>query len=358
MSIGRTSVLGVGIAIAVVSSSASLHMASSPTARAQEDAKSKASRPQVHALGRVEPSTGLIVVGSRPGARIVEIRVSPGDAIKEGQVLAVLEGHDQAEAQLALAELQKAQAEHRRATQKEKFAIERAQLDAAHAARLATATQVADILKKKFDESSVLYKTLGGTLSGRDKLDADSKYIELQIQSLRATLDKTLLDVEQSGFAKQRGLEDEQLAPSNPEYQLADRQIELARAGLAQTEVTAPRAGTVLDVLAHAGEVGSGPLLRMGDLSAMVVVAEVYQTDVARLRIGDRTTVDVLGKSVAGKVERIGSIVGRNQIMNIDPRSLQDLRVVDVRIALDDAEPASHLINLEAEVAITPGGGG
>lgn len=358
MSIGRTSVVWLATALAVLwASDCLLHVSGRP-ARAQGDSKARASRSEVHALGRVEPASGLIVVGSRPGARILEIKVGPGDSVKEGELLAVLEGREQAKAQLALAEAKKAQVEHQRAMSKEKLAIERAQIDAANAARLATATQIADILKKKFDDSSVLYKTLGGTLTGRDKLDADSKYLELQVQSLKAALDKSLLDIEQSGLAKQRELEDKQLAPSNPEYQLVDRQIELAKAGLAQTEVTAPRSGTILEVLSHAGEVGSGPLLRMGDLSAMVVVAEVYQTDVRGLKIGDGATVNILDRPIRGKVTRIGSIVGRNQMMNIDPRSLQDLRVVDVTIALDEAEPASHLVNLEAEVAITPGGGG
>ena len=117
---------------------------------------------------------------------------------------------------------------------------------------------------------------LRATLAGRDKLKGESKYIELQVQSLKAELDKTSLDIEQNGLTKQqRELEDKQLNTSNPEFQLVDRQIELSKASLAQTEVVAPSAGTVLDVLAHAGEVGSGPLLRMGDFSAMVVVAEV-----------------------------------------------------------------------------------
>lgn len=358
MPIGRSSVLWLGTSLAVVTASAWILTTSGPPARAQSASKTggATSRSEAHALGRVEPATGLIVVGSRPGARILEIRVGPGDAVKAGQLLAVLEGREEAKAQIAMAEARKAQVEHQRATRREKLALERTQLDALHSARLTTATQVAQILKKKLTDPGNLM--LGATLTGRDKLEGESKYIELQVQSLKAELDKTSLDIEQSELVKQRALEDKQLDPSNPEFQLVDRQIELAKAGLAQTEVVAPRAGTVLDVLAHAGEVGSGPLLRMGDLSAMVVVAEVYQTDVTRLRVGDRATVAILDKAIAGKVTRIGSIVGRNQMMNIDPRSLQDLRVVNVTIALDEAEPAARLVNLEAEVAITPGGGG
>src|SRR5947209_4723331 len=58
----------------------------------------------IHALARLEPASGLIVVGARPGTRVERIQVAQGDLVTPGQVLAVLEGHDQGQAQLALAE--------------------------------------------------------------------------------------------------------------------------------------------------------------------------------------------------------------------------------------------------------------
>lgn len=331
------------------------------SARPDASAKTSASAPpvqgQVHALAKIEPSTGLITVGSRPGARILQILVSPGDDVTEGQQLAILEGHEQAKAQLALAEAQQAVADFKRSTQKDKLALERAQSDKVREARLATANQVADILKKKYDETTTLYNTLGATLTGRDKIEADSKYLELQIQSIKAELDKSLLQVEQELVESQRRLEDRQLEDSNPEFRLADRQVDLARAALDDTVVTAPRSGRILDVLAKAGEVGSGPLLQMGDVSSMSAIAEVFQSDAPRLREGDRATVTILDSKIGGRVTRVGSVVGRNEAMSLDPRALRDLRVVRVTIALDEPEPAARLINLEAEAAIIPGGG-
>ena len=38
-------------------------------------------------------------------------------------------------------------------------------------------------------------------------------------------------------------------------------------------------------------------------------------------------------RRIAGKVTRIGSIVGKNQLVSIDPRAMRDLRVVEVTIA-------------------------
>jgi HlyD family secretion protein len=107
--------------------------------------------------------------------------------------------------------------------------------------------------------------------------------------------------------------------------------------------------------MAHAGEVSSGPLLAMGDLSAMVATAEVFQADVPRLRTGDPATVQVLGQAVSGRVTRIGSIVGKNQLISLDPRALQDRRVVKVTISLDDPGRASSFVNMEVDAAIKPG---
>ena len=107
--------------------------------------------------------------------------------------------------------------------------------------------------------------------------------------------------------------------------------------------------------MAHAGEVSSGPLLAMGDLSAMVATAEVFQSDIPRLRPGDPATVQVLGQSVTGRVTLIGSIVGKNQLTNLDPRALQDRRVAKVTIGLDNPALAARFVNMEVEATIKPG---
>ena len=58
----------------------------------------------VHALARIEPAGGLVVVGVRPGARVDSLLVAEGDVVKAGQALAVTEGHEVARCEHALAE--------------------------------------------------------------------------------------------------------------------------------------------------------------------------------------------------------------------------------------------------------------
>ncbi|MDG3006538.1 HlyD family efflux transporter periplasmic adaptor subunit [Paludisphaera mucosa] len=327
-------------------------------ARAQA-ASASAGESRVHALARLEPATGLVTVGSRPGQRIDEIKVAVGDDVTAGQVLAVLEGRKQAEAQLALAEIQKQQMTFQRKAKKDKFLLEREQFDKANEPRLVAATKVADELRKLLDKATPLYNLSG--LAGpvdRARLEDGGRYVELFAKTTQAELDKNLLEAEKALTVKKRALEDEQLADANPEFLLPDAQIALAQAGIEQTQVLAPRAGKILDVVAHPGEVGTGQLLVLGDVSVMVAVAEVFQSEVLRVKVGDAARVSILDQSIAGKVQRIGSIVGRNQAANLDPRALKDVRVVKVWVALDDPKLAARLINMEAEVAITPGGGG
>jgi HlyD family secretion protein len=311
----------------------------------------------VHALARLEPASGLIVAGARPGARIERIQVGQGDNVTPGQVLAILEGHDQAQGQLALVEAQKTRAIHQRSVQKQKLALEREQFDKLQKAKLDAATRVAFITNQRFDESTKLYKTLGAGLQGRDRLEADMRYFESEVQNIKAKLDKESLEIAQDSVPRQRKLEDDELGDKSPDLDVLDRQIDLARVSLAQTEARAPIGGRIIELMAHAGEVSSGPLLAMGELSAMVATAEVYQSDVPRLRPGDPASVQILDQAVTGKVARIGSVVGKNQLTNLDPRALQDRRVVKVTISLDDPTLAARFVNMEVEVAIKPGAG-
>lgn len=89
----------------------------------------------------------------------------------------------------------------------------------------------------------------------------------------------------------------------------------------------------------------------------MIARAELYQSDVPRIRVGDPVEVDILGTHVAGNVSRIGSIVGKNQLTSIDPRAMRDLRVVEVTIQLDKPEPAARFVDMEVEAVIRPDAG-
>ncbi|HMB05281.1 MAG TPA: HlyD family efflux transporter periplasmic adaptor subunit [Isosphaeraceae bacterium] len=189
----------------------------------------------------------------------------------------------------------------------------------------------------------------------RQREELALKLDEVRIESYKAFFELEQVRADQALLDRKRSVEDQALADGGPDDQVLDRQIDLARAALDATTVEAPVAGHVLDVPAHGGEVSSGPLVTLGDLSAMDAVAEVDQADADQLKEGDAAEVTILGTTVPGKVTRIGRLVGRNQLMNVDPRAVQDLRVLKVTIRLGAAQPADRFVNMQVEVAITPG---
>ena len=101
--------------------------------------------------------------------------------------------------------------------------------------------------------------------------------------------------------------------------------------------------------------------MQLGNTNQMEVVAEVYETDISRVRLGDKARItgralpkDAQGKSkeLEGKVVFIGTMVGQNKVYDVDPRAEVDRRTVEVRIRLTDGAPAAKLINHQVTVEI------
>lgn len=130
-----------------------------------------------------------------------------------------------------------------------------------------------------------------------------------------------------------------------------------ARAELELSKVRSPIDGQVLVIHSKPGElVGSEGIAELGDTSAMYVVAEVYETDVGRLRVGQQAHIrsPALPRELSGKVEHIGLRIGKKDILSTDPVADADARVVEVDIRLDEPEPVAALTNLRVDVVIEP----
>jgi len=130
-----------------------------------------------------------------------------------------------------------------------------------------------------------------------------------------------------------------------------------ARAELERSRVTAPAAGLVLDVHARPGEsVGPDGILELARIDRMYAIAEVYETDVGRLRTGQRARVTsrALPSPLTGQVEWIRPKVEKQDEIGTDPAARKDARVVEVKVLLDDSAAAAPFTNLQVEVEIEP----
>jgi len=130
-----------------------------------------------------------------------------------------------------------------------------------------------------------------------------------------------------------------------------------AKAEFDRSVVGSPLDGQVLEIHARTGErVGPDGIAELGRTDEMYAVAEVYETDIAKVAVGARARVSspAFAEPIGGVVERIALKVGKMDVLDVDPAARTDARVVEVEIRLDGDADVSGLTNLQVEVEILP----
>ena len=136
---------------------------------------------------------------------------------------------------------------------------------------------------------------------------------------------------------------------------LAD--LAAASASLELSVVRSPLRAQVLEIHSYPGErVGPQGIMELGRTDRMYAVAEVYETDITAVKVGQlaRIQVPAMDTPLTGKVERISLKVGRLDAVGTDPIAKTDARVVEVFILLDDSEAVSRFTNMQVKVEIQP----
>lgn len=304
----------------------------------------------VVALGRIIPRGDVVSIATPSGAgdaRIAEIRVAVGDQVESGDILAVLDNLPQLESLVASAQATIAVREA--ALAQTRAAIEASRAEAR--AGLERAETTAAAAQSDLARVTSLFERGVATRSVLDDAIARASEAGRDVERNIATLSRyaTGADVVQADIA---------LAVANLEAAKA----ELARVTLdvERAYVRAPQQSMVLNINAQPGErPGTAGIVDLGDTAQMTVEAEVYQTLIGRVAIGDPVTVsaDALAQDLKGVVAAIGLEIGRQSITSDDPAANTDARVVDVIITLDPASStrAKTFTNLETVVRIDAG---
>ncbi|MGL6282253.1 MAG: HlyD family efflux transporter periplasmic adaptor subunit, partial [Microcoleaceae cyanobacterium] len=150
----------------------------------------------------------------------------------------------------------------------------------------------------------------------------------------------------------------EDVAVAMAELEEAIAQKQRAEANLNTTIVKAPISGTILKVNIQPGEgvQNNQSVVEMGDTQIMYVVAEIYETDITQIKLGQSATIktNVLPKNLKGEVVEIGQKIGKKDILETDPLADTDARVVEVRIRLEpeSSQQVANLSNLQVEVRV------
>lgn len=334
-------------ALAIVPAVALLTMREMVPSRAPVAAAADAARVGVGALGRVEPASRVLRVshGAGPeGARVARLLVAEGEEVAAGQVLAEMHDLPRKQAALAQAEASLALAEARLARLK---AAGRDTEIAAARARVAAAEAAEQSAVREARRAEALLRTPAGNQATWDRA---------RFAAAQATAERTRAEAELEALLSPRA---EDVAVAEAEVAASRAAVVEARAARDLARIVAPIAGTVLKVHARPGErVPEDGLLELADLSALDVVAEVYETDLPRVREGASAQVFVPGSDrvVAARVVDVGWRVGRQSVLSPDPVASIDSRVVEVRLRLDAAanDVLRRRTNMQVQVSIQP----
>jgi multidrug resistance efflux pump len=134
----------------------------------------------------------------------------------------------------------------------------------------------------------------------------------------------------------------EDLRRAEAEVASARARRDEAAALLAKTYLRAPLDGRVLRKYRKTGESvtssGDSPVVSLGDTRVLIVRADVDETDVAKLRIGQPAWVraDAYGDTrFTGRVIRIGQALGRKNVRTDEPTERVDTKVLETLVQLD-----------------------
>ncbi len=301
----------------------------------------------VGALGRIEPASRvrrLTHPGGMAVTRIESLLVQEGDRVAAGQLLATFADAAQKDASLAQAEAAQAEAQ---ATLARVAAGGRDSEIAAQQARIAALRADEENARLEAARQQTLVPGGAGTRAAAER----TRFAAERTAAARREAE-AVLETLQSPRAEDRAIAQARLAS-------AGAAVAKARADAALSRITAPIAGTILRISARPGDqLGADGLLDLADLDALDVVADVYETDVPRLRPGATAEIIVPGTATryAATVREIGWQVRRTTQAGTDPVAATDARTVEVRLTL--AEPGrlalARRVNMQVQVAIPP----
>jgi len=209
-------------------------------------------------------------------------------------------------------------------------------------------TRVAELLVREGDP--VVQGQVLAVFDGIPRLRAERQVLQAEIKSLTRQLEvsrseeKRYAHLVATGAVSHDNLDERRRSTEKLAGDLARTRAELQviDADLQDGVLRAPMAGTVLEILTREGErPGDSAVLELGQTDFMEVVAEVYETDISRIRPGQRAIITSehggFTGELSGQVREISRQVNRRDVFSSDPADAVDARVVEVRIALDPA---------------------
>ncbi|BAY77638.1 DevB family ABC exporter membrane fusion protein [Nostoc linckia NIES-25] len=371
-------------ALIIVGGSSAYVLSRSPSNQQVQNASPAVTSPEittVTALGRLEPqgeTVNLSAPTANNGNRVEQLLVKEGDRIKAGQVIAILDNRDRllAAYQQAQEDVKVAQAKlaiTKAGAKTGEINAQRAEIDRLSAqrqgdidAQVATVARLTSELtnaQTQYNRYQSLYQEGAISAADRDSRQLTLETAQKSLQEAKAVLARiqstspAQLNQARANLDRIAEVRPVDVKQNQVEVDRAIAAMKQAQAELDRASVRSPIDGEILEIHTRAGEVvGSDGIVEIGQTQRMYAVAEVYQSDISGVKIGQqvRVTSDSIPGELVGKVERIGSQVKRQTIVNTDPSTNIDARVIEVHVVLDAAssKKAAKFTNLQITAEI------
>lgn len=336
----------------------------------------------VTGLGRLEPQGEVIRLSpptSAQSARVSRILVQEGDRVQAGQIIAILDTYEprraaliaaQQQVKIAKAQLARVQAGAQTGqidAQRATIARLEAELQGEIPAQQATIARLEAELNNaqaEYRRYQNLYQEGAISASLFDSKRLPVATLQQQLNEARATLNRTTSSYrEQISQARATLAATSEVRPVD--VQVAQAEVDGAIAAVTQAQadlnlsyVRAPKDAQVLNIHTRPGEIVSNRgIAELGQTNQMYAVAEIYETDIAKVRLGQKATItsSALSDTLSGEVTHIGLQVNSQEVLSTNPTANTDNRVVEVRIRIDNPEDnqrVAGLTNLQVQVAI------
>ncbi len=268
-------------------------------------------------IGKVTPQGGVSELASPSSGIVREIVAIPGDAVKEGDILVVLDNADQI---LSLREAESRIASQQRSLQSAKINVERERIALKEKQRLLN------------DARELLQ---AGATSGENVRTLQNEY-EQGVQQLRK--------LESDLQAQQAQLNE---AAVQRDARLKD---------LSRTQLAAPMNGRVLDISARVGEALNvhETYARMSPEAPLIVLAEIDELFANKLTQGQNCSIYLVGDSTAvatGDILRVSADLKRKSLFSDGGNEMEDRRVREIEVSLRDMK-SPLLIDTKVECVV------
>jgi HlyD family secretion protein len=334
--------------------------------------------PAIAALGRLEPDGGVLSISAPVGLTIKSLLIEAGDVVTYDAPLAHLSTYDALKAELDAANTAVDEATSQRQTTRDHAAamVSEALVAVRQTGKpldleIESADKQVELLKANLEVAKEDRKQLEKSNEPQPSAQLTRQKLVEQVVTRELESAKKRAEQLRQSTEMRRQQAQSQLQTALANQSRLDNSISLlslrknvarATAQFEQAIIRAPRDGKVLRVFARPGAATGGqPILQMADTRHLVVMAEIYETDVRFVAKGQHATISspALPEKLHGEVEKVLWTIERNKIRSIDPTAPEDLRVVEARIRLQDDEVNRHrnvlerLINLQVHVRIT-----